>query len=222
MPHGVPTYRPLPKQEEPAKRQPWTKERRSAYQRGYTRKWQKARAWYLLEHPLCVTCEQQGRLIPATQVDHVQPHKGDMDRFWDTDNWQGLCASCHSVKTNQEIAGEHDPDAHVVICGQPGVGKSTYAYGNAGPKDIVWDYDAIEEAMTGGTGNPALTPILERLRQTVIEWAASHKEPKVWMIVKRRDSADAMAKRMKACVLEMRCDEAERLRRIEARDGGGR
>ena len=31
---------------------------------------------------------------PATVLDHIEPHKGDMTRFWDSTNWQGLCEWC--------------------------------------------------------------------------------------------------------------------------------
>ncbi|PAU94052.1 HNH endonuclease, partial [Paracoccus salipaludis] len=38
-------------------------------------------------------------------VDHVVPHRGDPERFWDQDGWQPLCASCHSRKTAAEDGG---------------------------------------------------------------------------------------------------------------------
>jgi 5-methylcytosine-specific restriction endonuclease McrA len=42
----------------------------------------------------------------ATVVDHVEPHRGDQERFWDERNWQALCASCHSSdKQREEAAG---------------------------------------------------------------------------------------------------------------------
>ena len=40
-----------------------------------------------------------GMLTPATVVDHVIPHRGDQKLFWDEDNWQALCKSCHDRKT---------------------------------------------------------------------------------------------------------------------------
>jgi 5-methylcytosine-specific restriction enzyme A len=44
--------------------------------------------------------------VVATIVDHKIPHKGDYDLFWNQDNWQSLCASCHSgVKRMQENHG---------------------------------------------------------------------------------------------------------------------
>jgi len=77
-------------------------DRRNSYQRGYTKKWARARLWYLAQHPLCVECLKRGKLVSATQVDHIQPHQGDMTLFWDSDNWQALCHSCHSRKTLAE------------------------------------------------------------------------------------------------------------------------
>ena len=44
--------------------------------------------------------------VPATVVDHIVPHKGDMALFWDKSNWQGLCAHCHnSHKQRREKSG---------------------------------------------------------------------------------------------------------------------
>ena len=73
--------------------------RGSAQERGYNSRWQKARITYLKRHPLCVVCEHQGRLTPATVVDHRTPHRGDQALFWDTGNWQPLCRRCHAEKT---------------------------------------------------------------------------------------------------------------------------
>ena len=68
--------------------------RGSATERGYNATWRKARATFLRRNPLCVDC---GR--PATVVDHIVPHRGDTNKFWDTENWQPLCAACHNRKT---------------------------------------------------------------------------------------------------------------------------
>lgn len=32
---------------------------------------------------------------PASIVDHIEPHKGNMSKFWDSANWQGLCDWCN-------------------------------------------------------------------------------------------------------------------------------
>ena len=64
--------------------------RGSARERGYTTRWEKARKTYLMSHPLCVMCAKDGRTTAATVVDHIIPHKGDQQLFWDTDNWQTM------------------------------------------------------------------------------------------------------------------------------------
>ena len=45
---------------------------------------------------------KEGRYTKATDVDHIVPHRGDRDLFWDRNNWQALCHSCHSKKTAAE------------------------------------------------------------------------------------------------------------------------
>ena len=70
----------------------------------YNSKWKKARATFLIAHPLCVVCKGI-----ATDVDHIKPHRGDYILFWDKSNWQALCHSCHSKKTVQEDGGFGKP-----------------------------------------------------------------------------------------------------------------
>lgn len=66
------------------------------------RRWRKARMLWLMTHPLCVRCEAEGRTVAATVVDHIDPHRGDYERFWSSDNWQSLCKQCHDKKTARE------------------------------------------------------------------------------------------------------------------------
>ena len=80
----------------------YDRQRGSASQRGYDSRWQKARKQYLIEHPLCVKCLKEGRLVTATVVDRIIPHKGNMTLFWDKSNWQALCNQCHDTKTAKE------------------------------------------------------------------------------------------------------------------------
>jgi len=79
----------------------WSGERLrgSAAARGYDRHWREARGMFLREHPLCAACLAEGRTTPATVVDHIIPHRGDKQLFWDKDNWQPLCKACHDKKT---------------------------------------------------------------------------------------------------------------------------
>lgn len=71
----------------------------------YTYQWRKASKEFLKKHPLCVHCEREARLTPATEVDHIKPHGGDRKLFWNKNNWQPLCKSCHSKKTAEEDGG---------------------------------------------------------------------------------------------------------------------
>lgn len=75
---------------------------KSTKEKGYGRRWQKARGAFLKTHPLCVKCQSEGKLVPATVVDHIVPHRGDPHLFWDEGNWQSLCKSCHDTKTMTE------------------------------------------------------------------------------------------------------------------------
>ena len=76
--------------------------RPSASRRGYGAIWQRARAGFLKDHPLCKSCQSRQKTIPATVVDHIIPHKGDTSLFWDRANWQPLCERCHNRKSARE------------------------------------------------------------------------------------------------------------------------
>ena len=74
--------------------------RPSAAKRGYGRRWQRESKLYLRSHPQCAVCPQES-IQPATVVDHIVPHRGDMELFWNVENWQALCASCHNRKSGK-------------------------------------------------------------------------------------------------------------------------
>jgi 5-methylcytosine-specific restriction endonuclease McrA len=78
----------------------------------YDRAWKAARAIFLRANPLCVCCmQEQKRATPATEVDHIIPHRGDRALFWDRVNWQALCKTCHARKTASErkqSSAEHE------------------------------------------------------------------------------------------------------------------
>jgi 5-methylcytosine-specific restriction protein A len=75
--------------------------RASQRQRGYTRRWQKARLVFLTEHPLCLGCRAIGQDKVAELVDHVEPHRGDMIKFWNAAMWQSSCSWHHDVVKKQ-------------------------------------------------------------------------------------------------------------------------
>ena len=65
----------------------------------YSAAWRSARRSFLSVHPVC-PCG-----ATASVVDHVRPHRGKADLFWDEGNWQALCWSCHSRKTATQDHG---------------------------------------------------------------------------------------------------------------------
>jgi 5-methylcytosine-specific restriction protein A len=79
------------------------KHAKSASQRGYDVTWRKVRAAFLAANPFCVFCQQQGRVTPATQVDHIQEIAVRPDLRFDWNNLRGLCVSHHSSRTIRDL-----------------------------------------------------------------------------------------------------------------------
>lgn len=68
------------------------KRRGSSSERGYDVRWQRLRAWYLKQYPLCNRCEG---VVPATVVHHIKPISEGGARL-DVENLEALCATCHN------------------------------------------------------------------------------------------------------------------------------
>lgn len=68
-------------------------------------RWRKLRERCLSENPLCVECEKEGHVTAGTIADHIIPHKGDYDLFWDFNNLQTLCTMHHNKKTATSDGG---------------------------------------------------------------------------------------------------------------------
>lgn len=51
-------------------------------------------------------CQQLGRTTAANVVDHIKPHRGDLELFYAPANLASLCAPCHNRhKQSQEHTG---------------------------------------------------------------------------------------------------------------------
>lgn len=73
------------------------------------KRWRRYRRMFLAEHPLCVNFEICHNA--ATVVDHIEPHQGDWEKFWDPNNHQPMCKPCHDRKTAKERGwGKNDKD----------------------------------------------------------------------------------------------------------------
>jgi len=73
-----------------------------------TTRWRNVREQVLQCNPLCVNCESLGLLTVAQMVDHVEPVRLGGE-FWDMDNLQPLCNSCHASKSARERNATHYP-----------------------------------------------------------------------------------------------------------------
>lgn len=70
-----------------------------------TRWWKDRRKEQLTEHPLCAVCEKLGFIRSATVVNHIVPHKGDEDLFYNG-ALESVCKKCHdSSIQSQERRG---------------------------------------------------------------------------------------------------------------------
>lgn len=74
-----------------------------AVQRLYnSARWQRLRRRQLAAEPWCAECLREGIYTPATDVDHVDPHRGSWEQFF-SGRLQSLCHACHSAKTAGEV-----------------------------------------------------------------------------------------------------------------------
>jgi hypothetical protein len=65
----------------------------------WTARWRQIAKHQLKAEPLCRNCLAAGRITAATVCDHIEPHRGDPDKFWNGP-FQSLCDEapwrCHS------------------------------------------------------------------------------------------------------------------------------
>ena len=131
-----------------AKRKREDEGRGSSSRRGYGARWRKARLSHLHSNPLCVECGRKGFVVGAAVVDHIAPHRGNQELFWDKDNWQSLCKPCHDRKTWRESRSIYMANV-TVVCGPPGSGKSTYVQRLMKRGDLLVDVDKLFQALSG-------------------------------------------------------------------------
>lgn len=73
--------------------------RPSRTRRGYDEAWQRLRARFLRQHPLCA-CG-----APSTDVDHIQTIRARPDLRLTWSNLRALCHACHSRRTALDQSG---------------------------------------------------------------------------------------------------------------------
>ena len=72
---------------------------------GYGRQWQKTRLAVLTDEPLCRFCNEQGKTVAATEVDHIDGNSFNNEG----ENLRPLCKSCHSRRTARDQAFGRKP-----------------------------------------------------------------------------------------------------------------
>lgn len=88
-PRGAPTPAEQERQAE--------QERGSARERGYSAQWDRVAKVEKALHPLCLGCLAIGLTTPTAVIDHIEPHKGDLEKFWNPANRQPACSWHHDV-----------------------------------------------------------------------------------------------------------------------------
>ncbi|MCJ2010440.1 ATP-binding protein [Methylobacterium sp. J-092] len=180
-------------------------------------------------------------MTPATVCDHVEPHRGDVERFW-AGPFQSVCAHCHnSHKQRQERQGGGDGMVTAeyaerrmptdlkpsripltIVCGPPGSGKSTYIRERIGLRDTLIDLDAI---MSGPSGLPEhhtsadfLTEALRERNRRLRALAYDYDHERAWFIVGAPDPGERILwrDRLGGELVTLAVPSAECLRRIEA------
>jgi 5-methylcytosine-specific restriction protein A len=81
-------------------RRPKTRDLSAAWNSWYSeRRWRAVRVAFLRKNRLCIDCQADGHIEPATIVDHEPPHHGNRQAFWESSRFRALCKRHHDRKT---------------------------------------------------------------------------------------------------------------------------
>ena len=81
------------------KRKQYDKDRPEYFNWYNSARYRESRLKFLFDNPFCSECEKAGKFTPSLILDHIIPHKGDYNLFWNPNNWGALCKICHDRKT---------------------------------------------------------------------------------------------------------------------------
>jgi 5-methylcytosine-specific restriction endonuclease McrA len=80
-----------------------------------TKEWRNLRLEWLRHNPHCTFCDDG---TPGHIVDHVVPHRGDPNVFWNTGNLQTLCKRHHDT-VKQKMERRQNPPVPIGVDGYP-------------------------------------------------------------------------------------------------------
>jgi 5-methylcytosine-specific restriction endonuclease McrA len=169
---------------------------RALYRGKNAKRWQRVRQQVLRRDVLCKSCGHEA----ATVVDHILVARlvvdnYGVDEFYNPDRLQGLCKTCHDIKTTHEsgwtgrkgtqLTDLGDRSNTTVVCGQSGSGKSTYVERFKRPNDLVWDYDVIMAEITGLPLHQGLPGAIGSVLANRDQWieATRYSTNHCWLIV---------------------------------------
>lgn len=147
---------------------------RETWRAWYWRKsWFSLRDAQLRSEPLCETCLNNDLIVAAEVVHHIEPHRGDWEKFSDPKNLASVCKRCHDGEIQRgeragwtahawQIDGHRIPPRVIqplgmqpsaiklhMVCGPPGAGKSTLVKKSFREGDVLIDIDAILSDLSG-------------------------------------------------------------------------
>jgi hypothetical protein len=126
-------------------------------------RWVRMRTAQLMREPLCRMHRELGQLVSATVADHVKPHRGDEELFFDPDNLQSLCKRCHDA---HKQAQEHQADGLLRGAGL-----------NGRPLDLAHPWHRPARAEIGPAGGSTLRTMADD-DGDAIEPSAPHAAPR--------------------------------------------
>ncbi len=178
-----------------------------------SKRWKILRNLILGSEPLCRAC----KVHFANEVDHIIDIIDGGDCY-DYTNLQPLCKPCHSAKTHggnmpirpnslerrTSLAFARRHKCYV-ITGAAGSGKTTYARKHSTPGDMVWDYDAVCDALFAMPQYPrpphVHTAMLNMMNAAI--GCALEDTCTSYLIIADQHQATSIAKRLGAVVMTM-------------------
>ena len=153
----------------------------------YSGPWQRIRRTILERDQHTCQIRGEGCTTTATQVDHITPvaHGG---AWWDPHNLRASCATCNNKRAdNRHQEKWRTAKTRIaLIQGPPCSGKTTYVNENKGSRDLVIDYDAIQEALgfEGGHNGDHLHGATMTARNALLRALRQGKltVPRAWII----------------------------------------
>lgn len=135
-----------------------------------SKQWKQVTKNYRRMNPICEKCDEQRRVTPATHTSHIVP----VDQGGEPLDEENLIALCRSHYHNRkEFARHYPPTEVIIICGPPGAGKTTYVRERIQPGEVVFDLDAIYQALTFQPEHvkpEEVEDLVFRIRDKVYEW----------------------------------------------------